>query len=59
MKSKRNAVNRGETPNHKDMLASIRMEGEVEVAQWFHRGTHVFTVRTGPDGKPSYKSVVE
>lgn len=44
---------------HKDMLASFRMEGETEIAEWFHKGNHVFTVRTAPDGSMIYRSVVE
>lgn len=44
---------------HKDMLASISMDGETEVAMWFHRGNHVFTVRTAPDGTMKYRSAID
>lgn len=40
----------------RDMLAEITMDGDVEVAKWFHKGTHVFTVRTLPNGKLDYRA---
>lgn len=44
---------------HKDMLASITMIDGNEVAKWFHRGNHVFTVVTFPDGKMKYTPAIE
>lgn len=43
---------------HKDMLASITTIDGNEVAKWFHRGNHVFTVTTYADGRMSYKTAI-
>ncbi len=43
---------------HKDMLASIVTVDGVEVATWFHKGKHVFTVTTHEDGRMVYKSAI-
>lgn len=43
---------------HKDMLASITTIDGNEVAKWFHRGNHVFTVTTAPDGTMKYRSAI-
>lgn len=39
---------------HKDMLASITTVDGNEVAKWFHRGRHAFTVTTFADGTMKY-----
>lgn len=44
---------------HKDMLASISTVDGNEVAMWFHRGVHVFTVTTFADGKMKYVSAID
>lgn len=44
---------------HKDMLASITMVDGVEVAKWFHRGRHVFTVFNKEDGSMTYKTAID
>lgn len=43
---------------HKDMLASITTVDGNEVAKWFHRGKHVFTVTTFEDGTMKYRSAI-
>lgn len=43
---------------HRDMLASITMVDGEEVAKWFHRGNHVFTVTTFKDGTMKYRSAI-
>lgn len=44
---------------HKDMLASISMVDGNEVAMWFHRGKHVFTVTTTPEGVIRYVTALD
>lgn len=44
---------------HKDMLASITTVDGNEVAMWFHRGKHVFTVTTFEDGSIKYRSAID
>lgn len=43
---------------HKDMLASITTIDGNEVATWFHKGKHVFTVTTFADGTMKYRSAI-
>lgn len=43
-------------PVKNDMICSISMVDGNEVAKWFHRRNHVFTVTTKPDGTIKYEA---